>query len=60
MGADILYLTVLYLIILSCVFLRIVSFSVYSFKNAGAIAGIGVSILAAGIAVTGVMSVMSI
>ena len=54
------YLTVIYLLILFCVFLRIVSFSIYSFKNVGAIAGIGVSILAAGIAVTGVMSVMTI
>ena len=34
--------------------------SVYSFRNVGAVAGIGTSILAAGIVVTGVLSFMSL
>lgn len=53
-------ITVVYMLILFCVFLRTVSFSVYSFRNVGAVAGIGTSILAAGIVVTGVLSFMSL
>lgn len=54
------YLTVIYFLALLCIFIRSIVFSIYSFKNSGVLAGIGVLILAAGIAAAGVMSVMSI
>ena len=54
------YLTVIYFLALLCVFIRSISFSVYSFKNNGAAAGIGVLILSAGIIVSGVMAFMGV